>query len=129
MPEAVHLIVRAAREGHGGETFVLEMGEPINIYELAKSMSLLAGLTPGKELPIYFVGLREGEKLTEELWTDWEIPVESSQKGVLMIPTRDPNSADILQKIDGLERLVNHNDRSGLDGALGELFPQVAGKK
>jgi FlaA1/EpsC-like NDP-sugar epimerase/dTDP-4-amino-4,6-dideoxygalactose transaminase len=129
IPEAVNLILRAARQGQGGETFVLEMGEPINIYELAKSMSLLAGLAPGKELPIYFVGLREGEKLTEELWTDWEIPVESSQKGVLMIPTRDPNSTDILQKIDGLESLVNHNDRSGLDEALAELFPEFAEKR
>ena len=90
IPEAVHLILRAARQGQGGETFVLEMGKPINIYELAKSMSLLAGLAPGIGLPIYFVGLREGEKVTEELWSEWEIPVESAQKGVLVIPTREP---------------------------------------
>ena len=47
IPEAVHLILRAAKHGRGGETFVLEMGAPINIYELAKSMSLLAGFAPG----------------------------------------------------------------------------------
>lgn len=129
IPEAVHLILRAARQGRGGETFVLEMGEPINIYELAKSMSLLAGLTPGKELPIYFVGLREGEKVTEELWADWEVPVPSSQKGVLMIPTHDPLSDGILSKIDGMEIVLNRGDRHPLDELLGDLFPRFIGKR
>ncbi|HET6932453.1 MAG TPA: DegT/DnrJ/EryC1/StrS family aminotransferase [Candidatus Acidoferrum sp.] len=129
IPEAVHLILRAARQGRGGETFVLEMGEPINIYELAKSMSLLAGLTPGKELPIYFVGLREGEKVNEELWADWEVPVPSSQRGVLMIPTHDPHSDGILSRIDGIEALLNRGDRQALDETLGELFPRFMEKK
>jgi perosamine synthetase len=129
IPEAVHLILRAARQGRGGETFVLEMGEPINIYELAKSMSLLAGLTPGKELPIYFVGLREGEKVTEELWADWEVPVPSSQKGVLIIPTHDPHSDGILSRIDGMEVLLNRGDRQALDESLGELFPRFMEKR
>ena len=129
IPEAVHLILRAARQGRGGETFVLEMGEPINIYELAKSMSLLAGLTPGKELPIYFVGLREGEKVDEELWADWEVPVPSSQKGVLMIPTHDPHSDGIVSRIDGMEVLVNRGDRQALDESLGDLFPRFIEKR
>lgn len=129
IPEAVHLILRAARQGQGGETFVLEMGEPINIYELAKSMSLLAGLAPGKELPIYFVGLREGEKVTEELWSEWEIPVESAQKGVLVIPTRDRNAIGILQRINAMESMLNINDRSGLDDSIAELFPDFARKR
>jgi FlaA1/EpsC-like NDP-sugar epimerase/dTDP-4-amino-4,6-dideoxygalactose transaminase len=129
IPEAVHLILRAAGQGQGGETFVLEMGEPINIYELAKSMSLLAGLAPGKELPIYFVGLREGEKVTEELWADWEVPVATSQKGILMIPDRDPNAAGILQTIDRMENHLNRNDRRGLDESLRELFPEFVSKR
>jgi perosamine synthetase len=125
----VHLILRAARQGRGGETFVLEMGEPINIYELAKSMSLLAGLTPGKELPIYFVGLREGEKVAEELWADWEVPVPSSQKGVLMIPTRDAKSDGILSTIDKMEALLNRGDRHALENSLREIFPAFIGKR
>ena len=129
IPEAVHLILRAARQGRGGETFVLEMGEPINIYELAKSMSLLAGLTPGKELPIYFVGLREGEKVAEELWAEWEVPVPSSQKSVLMIPTHDPKSEGILSRIDRLEFVLHQGDRQALDDSLGELFPRFIGKR
>lgn len=129
IPEAVHLILRAARQGRGGETFVLEMGEPINIYELAKSMSLLAGLTPGKELPIYFVGLREGEKVAEELWAEWEIPVPSSQKGVLMIPTRDAKSDGILSTIDRIEASLNRGDRHALEDSLREIFPEFIGKR
>jgi FlaA1/EpsC-like NDP-sugar epimerase len=66
IPEAVYLILRAAGQGQGGETFVLEMGEPLNIYELAKSLSLLAGRAAGNEYPIHFVGLQEGEKVTEQ---------------------------------------------------------------
>jgi len=129
IPEAVHLILRAAGQGRGGETFVLEMGEPINIYELAKSMSLLAGLTPGKELPIYFVGLREGEKVAEELWAEWEVPVPSSQKGVLMIPTSDPKSVGILSNIDAMDTFLSHGDRRALEDSLGKLFPEFIKKR
>lgn len=129
IPEAVHLILRAARQGRGGETFVLEMGEPINIYELAKSMSLLAGLTPGKELPIYFVGLREGEKVAEELWAEWEVPVPSSQKGVRMIPTRDAKSDGILSTIDRMESLLNRGDRHAIEDLLRGIFPEFIGKR
>jgi len=129
IPEAVHLILRAARQGHGGETFVLEMGAPINIYELAKSMSLLAGFAPGKELPIHFVGLREGEKVTEELWTEWEQPAPSSQKGIYVIERHDPLAADILREIDVLEREVNANDAHGITARLNLIFPSFAAKR
>ena len=129
IPEAVHLILRAARQGRGGETFVLEMGAPINIYELAKSMSLLAGFAPGKELPIHFVGLREGEKVTEELWTEWEQPAPSAQKGIYVIERQDPLAGNILREIDMLEREVNANDASGITARLNVIFPSFAAKR
>ena len=62
VPEAVHLILRAAALGKGGETFVFDMGEPLNIYELARTMMLFAGLKPEEDIPIEFIGLKEGEK-------------------------------------------------------------------
>jgi FlaA1/EpsC-like NDP-sugar epimerase len=129
IPEAVHLILRAAVHGNGGETFVLEMGEPINIYELAKSMSLLAGLAPGKELPIHFVGLREGEKINEELWTDWERPMPSPQKGVYMLEGRDPLADDILSAVDILEHELNANSVPRLIQHLNAIFPSFAEKR
>ncbi len=129
IPEAVHLILRAAGQGRGGETFVLEMGQPINIYELAKSMSLLAGFAPGKEVPIHFVGLREGEKVNEELWSEWERPVPTSQKGILAIADQDPLAGDILRTIDELEARLTVSDHRGLRACLAELFPSFAAKR
>jgi FlaA1/EpsC-like NDP-sugar epimerase len=129
IPEAVHLILRAAAHGQGGETFVLEMGEPINIYELAKSMSLLAGLAPGKELPIHFVGLRDGEKINEELWTDWENPVPSPQKGIHVLEGRDPLAEDILSVVEILEQEVNSNAVPRLIQHLNLIFPSFAAKR
>lgn len=123
IPEAVYLILRAAGQGKGGETFVFEMGEPLNIYELAKSLSLLAGRAPGKELPIYFVGLRDGEKINEQLWEDWECPMPTSQKGVLMIADRHPLASGILEKISQLEAYLLANDRKALLRYLGTLIP------
>ena len=129
IPEAVHLILRAAGQGQGGETFVLEMGEPINIYELAKSMSLLAGLAPGKELQIHFVGLREGEKVNEELWSAWERPEPTSHKGIYAIRQQDPLAANIFRTIDGLEHELSLNDLKRLKDFLGKLFPSFAAKR
>jgi FlaA1/EpsC-like NDP-sugar epimerase len=68
IPEAVLLILQAASLGQGGELFVLDMGKPINIMELARTMIRLSGLEPEKDIPIIITGLRPGEKLTEELY-------------------------------------------------------------
>lgn len=129
IPEAVHLILRAASLGQGGETFVLEMGEPINIYELAQSMSILAGFAPGKEVPIHFVGLREGEKVNEELWSELETPAPTSCHGILMVARRDPLATDILRNIERLESMLRAGDRGGLDDLIAELFPAFKSKQ
>jgi FlaA1/EpsC-like NDP-sugar epimerase/dTDP-4-amino-4,6-dideoxygalactose transaminase len=129
IPEAVYLILRAASQGAGGETFVLEMGEPINIYELAKSLSLLAGLAPGKEIPIHFVGLRDGEKVTEQLWESWEKPMPTSHNGILSISGRHPLASGVLDKIDSIETYLSSNDHKGLLDFLGGLFPEFAASR
>ena len=123
IPEAVHLILRAACLGRGGETFVLEMGEPINIYQLAQSMSILAGFAPGKEIPIHFVGLREGEKVNEELWSELEAPIPTACHGILMVGGRDPSATNILRYIEKLESTLQASDPEGLNKLIAQLFP------
>jgi FlaA1/EpsC-like NDP-sugar epimerase len=70
IPEAVHLVLQAAGFGKGGETFILNMGQQVKIVDLAEDLIKLSGLEPGKDIDIVFSGIREGEKLSEDLWND-----------------------------------------------------------
>jgi FlaA1/EpsC-like NDP-sugar epimerase len=127
VPEAVHLILRAAALGKGGETFVFDMGEPVNIHELAKAMALFAGLEPGRDLPIEFIGLKAGEKIEEDLWADWEQPVRTKAERILMIAQQNPAARGILGKIRKMESFLQHDDREGLLEYLSEIEPGFKG--
>jgi FlaA1/EpsC-like NDP-sugar epimerase len=72
IPEAVQLVMQAAALGRGGETFLLDMGEPVKIVDLAKDLIHLSGLEEGKDINIVFTGLRPGEKIFEELYSNNE---------------------------------------------------------
>ena len=121
--EAVCLILQAAAQGRGGETFVFDMGKPLNIYELARTLSLFAGLTPEKDVSIQFVGLREGEKLTEELWEYWEKPGPTAHKHIRVVSNSDPLSLRILDHIHDLEQKLAVEDHDGVLACLHRIFP------
>jgi FlaA1/EpsC-like NDP-sugar epimerase len=68
IPEAVHLVLQASTMSTGGESYILDMGQPVRIVDLAEDMIRLSGLEPGRDIEIVFTGIRPGEKLTEDLW-------------------------------------------------------------
>jgi FlaA1/EpsC-like NDP-sugar epimerase len=124
--EAVCLILQAAALGQGGETFVFDMGKPLNIYEMACAFSLFSGLTPGKDLPIEFVGLKDGEKITEELWDQSEQPRPTAHGRILALSGAPEFPCGILEQIDEFERLLASADYDGVLARLHKIFPEFA---
>ncbi len=88
IPEAVSLILQASAMGQGGEIFVLDMGEPVKIDDLARQMIRLAGLEPGKDIEIRYTGLRPGEKLYEELFHEGELCEKTPHPKVMLAASR-----------------------------------------
>jgi len=121
IPEAVQLIVQAGAIGGRGQVYVLDMGEPVRIVDLAEKMIRLSGKEPGREIVIDFVGPAPGEKLHEELVGDGET-VSSSQHPKIDLITRPPVDAEWLEiELAGLERLVEDGETLELVGELRRL--------
>jgi len=124
--EAVCLILHAAAQGQGGETFVFDMGKPLNIYEIARTFSLFSGLTPGKDLPFEFIGMKEGEKITEELWESWETLRPTAHDRIFALSEGGRVATGILEQVDEFERLLARGDYNGLLVRCHKLFPEFA---
>ena len=129
IPEAVSLILCAASIGKGGETFIFNMGTPVNIYELARALTLFAGVVPGEDLPIHFTGLREGEKVAEELWEEWEFPQATENPMVFKVTGSNPLSIDILSAVQQLQEYVAIHDQGSMLGYLAEIVPSFASQR
>jgi FlaA1/EpsC-like NDP-sugar epimerase len=109
-PEAASLVVQAGSIGGGGEIFVLDMGEPVGILDLARDMIRLSGKEPERDIPIDFIGIRPGEKLHEELWSKDEEVAETGHPKIQRA-RRVPIAAAWLDgELAELERLVREGD-------------------
>jgi len=110
IPEAVSLIVQAGAIGGRGHVYVLEMGEPVKILDLARNMIRLSGKEPETEVPIVFIGARPGEKLHEELWSEGETVGPTGHPKILRA-ARAPIDVDWLEgELAELERMVQRGE-------------------
>jgi FlaA1/EpsC-like NDP-sugar epimerase len=121
IPEAAQLILQAAALGNGGEIFILEMGQPVRIVDLARQMIRLSGYEPDDDIEIVYTGLRPGEKLHEELVADEEEVATTYHDRIRVLrSSRAPSPAAWLAK---LERAVHAGDLAGAVTLLRQLVP------
>jgi len=127
-PEAVALVVQAGGIGGRGEIFVLDMGEPVRILDLAQNMIRLSGKEPGKDIAIEFIGVRPGEKMHEELIGEGETAESTSHAKILRVTRPTVDAAWVEEQIMVLERLVEEGDTLGLVSLLTAMMrdPQWA---
>jgi len=104
--EACLLVMQAGAMGEGGEVFVLDMGEPIKIVDLAKEMIKLSGLQPDKDVPIIFTGKRPGEKMFEEILTAEEGTVATQNKKIFMAKLSNINPSSLEEKLEQLKKII-----------------------
>lgn len=122
IPEAARLVITAGALAKGGEIFVLDMGEPVRIYDLAENLIRLSGLTVGEDIEIKVTGLRPGEKLYEELNMADE-PTEPTANGAItVIKGVRPEVADVETRLSALEKALDL-DRDDVKRALQEAVP------
>jgi len=121
IPEAVQLVIRSGSLARGGDVFVLEMGEPVRIMDLARDMIRFSKLEPGKDIAIEIVGARPGEKLHEELFNPYEQPEPTPAAKILraLRPAVDP--AWVEETFSQIGLLVLEGDAAALAAKVGEL--------
>ena len=124
IPEAAQLILQAGAMGEGGEIFILDMGEPIRIVDMARDLIRLHGLEPDKDVLIEFTGLRPGEKLYEELITSGEGIVSTSHKKILVLRGKTLDAAALLAQIESLLAVARQGDDEAIRRKLRDIVPE-----
>lgn len=124
IPEACRLVLEAGVMGYGGEIYIFDMGKPVKIYDLARQMIKLSGLELGKDIDIIFTGLREGEKLFEELLNDSENTVPTHHDKIMKakVPVYEYNQ--INNYLDLLEDLVKDKNELKVVALMKDIVPE-----
>lgn len=124
IPEACQLVLEAGFMGKGGEIFLFDMGQPVQIYDLAEKMILLSGLTPHKDIKIEITGLRPGEKLYEELLASAEDTLPSFHNKILIGKIRHYNYNDQNLKVTELLNSITRENDESLVARMKDLVPE-----
>lgn len=123
IPEAAQLVIQAASYAKGGEIFVLDMGEPVKIYDLAKNLIRLSGFKPGVDIQVVECGLRPGEKLYEELLMSEEGLANTSHNKIFIGKPIDITKERLLQMLDNLKVAAESDDNERIKDAIAEAVP------
>jgi FlaA1/EpsC-like NDP-sugar epimerase len=126
IPEAVQLIIRSGELALGGEVFVLEMGDPVKIAELARNMIRLAGREPDVDIAVEVVGKRPGEKLHEELFNPGERPLPTPAERIVAAARSPVDPEWVESAFARIEELVYNGDGAALAAAVAELSTERA---
>jgi FlaA1/EpsC-like NDP-sugar epimerase len=129
IPEAAQLVLQASVMGKGGEIFVLEMGEPIKIVDLAMNLTRLSGFDPGRDIEIVYTGLRPGEKLCEELMLEGEDVKPTPHKKIRVLNGGQVEFREIQQWLDRLSEAVEAKNVYSLVRTLKEIVPEYCPSK
>ena len=123
IPEAVNLVLQCGAYAKGGEIFILDMGEPVKILDLAKKMIRLSGHVPGEDIKIVFTGLRPGEKLYEELLIDEKNLVQTENDRIFVAQMGKINTAEVCRK---MSVLIGHayDESKSIREDIKEIVPE-----
>jgi FlaA1/EpsC-like NDP-sugar epimerase len=124
IPEAVQLVLRAVTMAKGGEIFVLDMGKPVRLVDMARNLIRAAGFVPDQDIAIKFIGLRPGEKLHEELvGVDEKVEATDSSRILRICPSNHQNQDALLRHIQAMENLAIHGKSDDLIKMLCSIVP------
>ncbi len=124
IPEASQLILQAGAMGEGGEIFILDMGTPVAIVQMAKDLIRLSGLELGRDIAIEYIGLRPGEKLYEELITEGEGIVGTGHEKIMVLKGTECNLALLNGSIRELAKLAGGRDATKIKACLRKIVPE-----
>jgi FlaA1/EpsC-like NDP-sugar epimerase len=124
IPEAAQLVMQAGAIGSGGEIFVLDMGEPVKIVDLAKDMIRLMGLNAGEDIDIVYTGLRPGEKIHEELVSHSEEIEKTLHEKIMLVKTSSVEWQSFREKIDELFSDMNALDLNKMRNMLAAMISE-----
>jgi FlaA1/EpsC-like NDP-sugar epimerase len=122
--EAAQLILQTAAMGRGGEIFILEMGTPVRIVQMARDLIRLCGKEPDAEIEIKYTGLRPGEKMYEELITEGEGIVPTEHEKIMVLRGQGMSLAELEEPLARLQELAKAHDAMGIKAALKKIIPE-----
>lgn len=123
IPEAAQLVIQAATNAGGGEIFILDMGSPVRIYDLAENLIKLSGYRPNVDIPIEITGLRPGEKLYEELLMNEEGLENTGHEKIFVGKPAEITIEEVMEKLNILKESMKDDDPDVIKAAISKVVP------